>query len=148
MASTYRKIAECDYVAFSDKQIYIWIHRDNSITHSTISKKQFDIFWAADELYSFISENYPEIKVAAETRCIYAANSIIKRIFTKCQRRDKRSLFKVAKRYATPHLKNVFFNKKAGYSTRISCLATWAGYIPSKVLWTAIAYKKNLQRRV
>ena len=148
LASTYKIIAECDYVVFSNKEIYIWIQRENSITHSKISKKQLDIFWAADELYSFIMANYPEIKVAADTRCIIAAKSFIRRIFTKCERKDQPALFKVAKKYAAPHLKNVFFNKKADYSTKVACLTIWAGYIPSKVLWTARIYQKNLLRRV
>ena len=142
LASTYRKIAECDYVVFSDKQVYIWIQRENSITHSGISEKQMDIFWAADELYNFISKNYPEIKNAADTRCLRATIDFLYKVFSSCEQNEKHRFFKVARDFVYPHLKSVIKNKQVSFSIKAATLAIWVGYVPSKVLWALKSHKK------
>ena len=148
LASTYKKIAECDYVVFSDKQIYIWIQRENSITHSGISEKQMDIFWAADELYNFISKNYPEIKNAADVKTMMAIVGFNTRVFNYCNNSDKHMYFKASQNYAKRSLKSTLSNKNASLSTKIGSLAIWAGYIPSCILWKLRSCQKNVSRRV
>ena len=148
LASTYKKIAECEYVIFSDKQIYIWIQRDNSITHSGISEKQMDIFWAADELYNFIAERYPESKDAASVRCAMASIGFITRVFNSCKRQDRHKMYKVARDYVMPYVKSVVLNKKASKVVRTASLTIWAGYIPSCILWKLRSCQKKALRIV
>lgn len=148
LASTHKKIAECDYVAFSDKQIYIWIQRENSITHSGISEKQMDIFWAADEVFNFISENYPEIKNAADTRCVLSAMSFIGRAFEHCDNEDAKKYFYISQKYVKRHAKGALARSNSNRIIKIGGIAICAGYIPYRILWNIRRQHKKVKRRV
>lgn len=143
LASTYKKVSECDYVVFSNKEIYIWIQRDSSITHSGISEKQMDIFWAADELYNFIIKNYPEIKIAADTRCLMAADSFATKAFNYCDAKDRKKYFDVAKHYALPHINGAKRNTYFTYSMKIKCVCFKLGFLSYNVLWRLIKIKRG-----
>lgn len=147
LASTYKKIAECDYVAFSDKQIYIWIQRENSITHSGINEKQLDIFWAADHLNQFLSENFPGCQKAASARSIMATIGFFNRVFQSCDKEETKKYFRMAKDFASPHLKNTFTDSHASLQMKVACAAIWAGYYPTRLIWTMRIRQKRASGR-
>ena len=143
MANTYKVIAECNYVVFSDKQIYIWVQRESSITHSGINEKLLDIFWAADHLNQFLSENFPSCKIAASVRCTMAVSAFLTRVFQRCNKEDEKKYFRIAKSFALPHLKNAIKDKDTPVRLKFACIAISCGYYPSRFVWKA----RERQRR-
>lgn len=142
MANTYKVIAECEYVVFSDKPIYIWIQRENSIIHSEINEKSLDALWAAENLYRYLVNHFPNCKKAASVRCTMTVNVFLTGVFQYCNNKDKRKYFRIAKDFAVPHLKNTINDKLVTTRMKIACVAIWTGFLPSMIVWKA----KNLYR--
>ena len=147
LANLCKIIAECNYVVFSDKQIYIWVQREGSTTHNGINDKQFDIFWAANQFYGFIENNYPSCKNVASIRCIMVANSFLSRALACSNKSDQIKYFKIAKEFAKPHLKVALINRFSTFGIKVSCVAIWFGYLPYVVLWKIRQNQKKLAGR-
>ena len=134
LASTFKRVAECDYVAYSDKQIYAHVQRANSITHSEINEKCYDLFWAADEQFNFISEHFPNIENAAHTRCVVAACHFVTQLLS-CKSKDTKRHFQYAQSYLKKHLKYIIKDKSTPKYVIISGLTICMGYTASRILW-------------
>lgn len=143
LANTYKIIAECDYVVFSDKQIYIWVQRESSITHSGINEKQLDIFWATANLNQYIADHFPACQIAASVRCIKAVSVFLIRAFQCCNKEDEKKYFRIAKNFALPHLKNAIKDRDAPARLKIACIAICCGYYPSRFVWKARERQKR-----
>ena len=63
-------IDKCKSVAYNSKRMYYWIQRSGSITHTSLSERDFKLFDTLDKLIKFINTNYPNISEAAEGRYI------------------------------------------------------------------------------
>ncbi len=135
IATMYKLIGECREVAFSDKQIYIWVQREESITHSGINERQLDVFWALDELYDFMCKNYSVYKNAASYRYIIETKDFLSRVFNYCNEADRRKYFKIAREKALSHLREANKCWKASFRFKLVSLGIYAGYLPSKILF-------------
>ena len=135
IANMYKLIGECKEVAFSDKQIYIWVQREESITHSGINERQLDVFWALDELYDFVCKNYPVYKNAASYRYIIEANDFLSRVLNYCNEADRKKYFEIAREKALLHLREASKCKKANFRFKMASLGIYAGYFPYMILY-------------
>ena len=81
LAATCKIYGNISKSVFGGKTIYYWVQRQGGITHSEIDKKQYDLFWAADEQFNYISENFPGSESASRTRCVMASCDFVTRLF-------------------------------------------------------------------
>ena len=135
IATVYKLIDECEEVAFSDKQVYVWLQREGSITHAGINERQLDIFWALDELYDFMCKSYAAYKNAASYRYIMETIDFLSRVFNHCNEADKKKYFTIARKKALPHLKEASECWKASFRFKIASLGIYAGYFFYKMLF-------------
>lgn len=132
LATTYKIVAQCKEIAYSNKILGFWVMRDGSITRAKISEKQFDIFKAEEDLVKYYEEHYPKSVKAAYYRGMVAASGFMQRLFTYNDDNDnRRELFIIAKKRVKKYILPTFFNGKASINMRILCIAIWLGYVPT-----------------
>lgn len=144
LATTYKIISECDYIAFSDKPIYIWIQRENSITHRGIDERQFDIFTNVENMSQYYKDYFPNCKKAASAICIMAVIRFLTIVFQYCDKKEEKKYFRIARDFALPHFKNTFTDKKVLLRIKIACVAIWLGYCPAR----SVCIVRNQIRRM
>ena len=66
--TTYRVLASVNRIAYGQRQLYYYIHREDSIMTSSFSMKRFDVKDAIDNVCWFIQKKYPQIMAAAVSR--------------------------------------------------------------------------------
>lgn len=145
IATVYKLINECEEVVFSDKQVYVWVQREGSITHAGINERQFDILGALDELYDFMCKNYSAYKNAASYRYIMETKDFLSRVFNYCNEADRRKYFEIAREKALPHLREANECKNATFRFKLAGLGIYAGYLPYKVLFELRKVQRNLK---
>lgn len=134
LATTYKIIDECKFIAFSDKVLYFWVQRKGSILHGEFSNKQYDIFWAADMQLQYIMNKYPRITVAAKARYIIAGMAILDILFSQIIV-NKKQHFKRIRNYIKPYIWTVITKSNLKLHTKVACLVVWLGYFPSQIIW-------------
>lgn len=143
LATTYKLIAECHKIAFSNKILYFVIKRMGSITNSNFNEHQYDAFWAADNQLQYITENYPSAVVAAKVRCIMAGLTLLNMLISQeCD--DAKIQFKRIHTYMKPYIWTVIMRSKASLNIKLSSLAVWLGYTPCKAFWWIKGKIKNM----
>ena len=135
IATVYKLICECNKVTFSDKQIYFWVQRDGSITHSGINESQLDIFWALDALYDYICAYFVQYKNAADFRYLMDTVYFLSLVCSRCKREESIKYFKIARKRVIPHLKGANERKEATLRYKLASLCIYLGYYPYKVLF-------------
>ncbi len=135
IATLYKLIDAAGGAAFTDKQIYIWVQREGSITHSGISEKQLDVFWALEELYAFTAERYPGICDAASFRFALDTIGFLNNVFRYCEETDRRKYFALAREKVLPHLKAAYSRPEAIFRYKMAMLGIRAGCLPYKALY-------------
>lgn len=144
IATIHKLIDECGSVAFSDKLVYFWMQREGSITHSGISEKQLDLFWALDELYNYMYKNHFELRDAASYRYVMETVVFLFRVFHCCDAAERRKYFEFAREKARPHLKAAYRRKEASFQYKMAILGLYGGYFPYKVMLALRKLKKSL----
>lgn len=147
LATVYKILADCRTAAYGSRDIYIQVTRQGSIQHSGMNQSQLDIIIAAENLYNFIMDNYPELKSDASVRCIVAVNGLLDKVFTYCDAKNRRQYFSLAKNFAMPYIKDAFANKYSSSSNKLSCVAINMGYLSYKSFWKVKQLFKELLGR-
>lgn len=135
IAALYKLIDAAGGAAFTDRQIYIWVQREGSITHSGISERQLDVFWALEELYAFTAEHYPASCDAASLRFIADTIFFLKLVFRYCGEADSRKYFALAREKALPHIQAAIRRPEATLPQKLAMLGLRAGYLPYKAMY-------------
>lgn len=65
-------IEKAGRVAFSPRQMYYYLHRENSIMTSVFSKKHYDCIEAHEQNYTFICQKYPSLEKNARMRLYWS----------------------------------------------------------------------------
>lgn len=147
IATVYKLIGDCATVAFSDKQIYIWVQREGSITHSGINERQLDIFWALDELYNYTCNNFGEYKNAANFRYLMDTIYFLSLVYSRCNRVERIKYFKIARKNVLPHLKGAVERKEATFRFKMASLCIYLGYFPYKMLYELRKLQKAIVKK-
>ena len=142
VATTYKIISDCKRVAVSNKQIYYWIQRVDSIMHSKFSEKQYDGLLSASEQLEFVKKRFPEAVGAAEYR--YAAKCVELLAVSFLSGESHRE-FKRLRGYAAPFIRDVCHDPNAKRSIRLRLLSMRMGYFPAKfAFWVHEKAKQRL----
>lgn len=144
-AVTCRIVASSDNTAFSNKIIYYYFIREGTISHNIISEKQYDLFWASNEQLQYISREFPAVRRASECRCIHDAMWFLDNLFSYHSENEKIH-FQRARKFAKPYLLSGLVDKQATINMRISSIAIWMGYLPSKIFWKTKFLVKRIKR--
>ncbi len=144
MATVYKLMGECKSVAFSDKEVYIWIQREGSITHSGINEKQLDVFWALDGLYKYMNDKYPAYINAASFRYLSDTIYFLSLVFGRCEEKERKKYFGIAREKVIPHLKAANKCKEATLRYKLAAVCLSAGYFPYKCLNKLRSIQKQL----
>ncbi len=134
LATTCKIYGSSSKSVFGGKTIYYWVQRQGGITHSEIDKKQYDLFWSADEQLNYISENFPASESASHARCVMAACHFVTRLFSS-KSKNRKQHFKYARSYVKKHLKYIVRDRNTPKNIIISGLTIYMGYTASKILW-------------
>lgn len=78
--TTYKVIALCDSMAITQKRLYNYRIRPQSIMQSSFSAKHLDGVYGHIEKYEFLSKNYPDLAQIAESGIVYAADQCVLRM--------------------------------------------------------------------
>lgn len=141
IATVYRIIADCDYVAFSNKYCYIYYHRKSGVSRGKLDKSAYDIFWATDSFYNFIEANYPENIPAVSGLCARSGVHFALSAFYSSKGSDRRKYFKEGRDYALKYAKNAL--KEDGLQRKLTIISLCMGYYPFKIFWLVHKLKFN-----
>lgn len=92
VGTTYKLILECDSIACSNKKIYNYVIRDDSITTQIFGEKHLDLIEMTNQMCDDIVETFPEMKNDVLRRKIYANISTLNRILlskSECEEKKK-----------------------------------------------------------
>lgn len=146
MATTYRIVGECQRIVFSDRPTYFYVQRNSSIMHRKIDRKNYDIFWAAQEQLKYIQENYPSAVTAAESRCVLAAASFFDCLFQSTSQEEK-EYYRYARDFSKPYIRDVIVDKNVSKNIRIKSAVMMMGYWPTKLFWKLLGICKVFMSR-
>lgn len=73
----YQILSMCRQVVYCSKQNYYYFQNAQSITHRASETQSMDQWLAAEKMYQFVSQNYPEMINAAICRKFSAASSML-----------------------------------------------------------------------
>ena len=142
VATTYKIISDCKRVAVSNKQIYYWIQRVDSIMHSKFSEKQYDGLLSASEQLEFVKKRFPEAVGAVEYR--YAAKCV-ELLAVSFLSGDGHREYKRLKDYAAPLIMDVCRDPNAKRSIKLRLISMRIGYFPAKfAFWVHEKAKQRL----
>lgn len=147
IATVYKLICDCDTVTFSDKQVYIWVQREGSITHSGLNERQLDIFWALDELHNYVCKNFVQYKNAADFRYLMDTVYFLSLAYSRCERAERIKYFKIARKNVLPHIKGANERKEATLRYKVASLCIYFGYYPYKVLFELRKLQKAIIKK-
>ena len=141
----YKVFSDAELVVTSSLPMYYYRRREDSIIHEKFDKRHLVIIDHAEQQYSFIKENYPELIHGAGYRCAYVSTEIAPMIVSS---NDKES-FKIIQDELKKHKKDLLFNPKARPKYKIRGAALLMGFQTVKIE-TALenkikkAMKKNM----
>ena len=81
LSTIYKVIGTSKKIVFIQKAMYHYVQRKGSIRKSIWNDSVFDVVKASDELLSYISKYYPDIKKAAVQRYFFSANEVFTHAF-------------------------------------------------------------------
>lgn len=80
VGTTYKLIMKSNKIACSNKEIYYYVIRNNSITTCEFKEKHYDLIELTNKMCEEILNNYPEMEKATLRRKIYANISTLNRM--------------------------------------------------------------------
>lgn len=131
LATTYKMVSECDFIAVSNVAEYCYVQRQDSIMHRKLEKNDITAIKAAKEQLQFISQNYPEARDAAIYRLAFRAMEFIPRIIDESNMR----MFAYLQKTVKPYLWTLLRDKNVGNGAKIKIVLLCIGYGPTKFYW-------------
>lgn len=77
----YKLINQCEKLAISNKQLYYYRLRRDSITNSDFNLKKLGLIKVSEEMCNFITAQYPDLKKAAASKMIWALYSTLNQLY-------------------------------------------------------------------
>lgn len=115
-------IMQCEYIAYSNKSIYKYFIRGNSITTSSFSIKHLDYIEFADSSCEFIERKFPSLRSSCEYRKAFARFNILKKIVLAENRVEfKKEEDKLIKYFRSNFIR-LFFNNENSTKLRLSLI--------------------------
>ncbi len=121
--------SKCKKIAYDSSFGYYYIHRENSITTSEFSKRNYDVIYAYKKNYCLIEKNYPELLDIAKMRLCWAYFNVLDKIVKSNSNVDK-NIIKYLRGNIVFILKSKYFTK----SRKIAAIALRISYKLYKII--------------
>ncbi len=132
-ATTYLLIDKADSIAFVSKPIYKYMIRNNSITGQCFSPRKMDLITSTEEMCTYISKKYPELKNPAKRRLLYAYFSTLSQLAMSSQSYPAEQ--KKMMRFIRKNAMTVLLDKRAPMRDKAAILAAYIGFWFFKPVW-------------
>ena len=133
VAIMYKLISDSKKISVGNKKIYLYVQRNKSILHSAINEKHMNILTFTDEMFRYITDNYPNISQYADIRCCTSADDVIIRVLE--NEGSKKEYYYKAQKYLKSHIKNLYKCKEVSLHVKIDNFFILKGYYIAKIYW-------------
>lgn len=136
LATTYKLIAKAGKVAVTNRQMYYYFLRDDSIIGRSFNPRKLDLFWIADTMLQEFGTGEPELFRALKCRLV----SSYFNVFLQIAPGDfHEQLFW---QRIIPFRKEVLADRKARLKTRLACLLSFLGISAVRFIFHFINRRK------
>lgn len=136
--TTYKLMEKSNKIAIIPQMDYYYLQRENSIAQSGFNPKKMEGVKFMNELRQFITENYPELRKAAECRYFSTVCNILFLVKTRNEYPDEwLLLWNEVRKYR----KAVLFNREGRVKARIAAAISYMGYSAMKDIY--LIFQRN-----
>lgn len=121
-ATTYKLIMKCERIAYSNKSIYNYIVRKNSITSSEFSINKMDYIYMTDIECEDIIKKYPELIEECESRKVVARFSVLRQMLNTELTNEEKIKEKEIIEYLKKNYKKILNTKKTSKRIKLSLI--------------------------
>ncbi len=118
--TTYRLIMKCEKIAYSNKSIYNYIIRKNSITAARFTLKKMDYIYMTDMECNEIIKHYPDLIDVCESRMAVARFSVLRQMLNEKLKNDELVEENRIIEYLKVNYKKLMHNKSTSKKTKMS----------------------------
>lgn len=127
-----RVICQCSRIAVIKNKDYYYYQRKNSIRSNSFSMKKMEAVYHTEDLMDFITNRYPELKLAAECRYFSTVCNILFHIERKEYPEVCEQLWKEILKYR----KDMLFDRNGRKKARIGAMVSYGGYSIMRLIYT------------
>lgn len=138
LGTTYRVFFKCKNLVLSDKRMYMYRIRQDSIIRQDYSPKMMSVVPVTRQLYHDIAEKYPALEVAAASRA-FSANRMVYFSIPYSMREERLKVWEEMCKYR----KAIILDPKARKRERIAALLTYLGADLFHVLFSRVYRKQH-----
>lgn len=126
MGTTYKVFLQSTKIVFSSVEKYYYLQRNNSISNDKFNYKKLDYLEFAEEIYTYIEKNIPQIRNAAASRVISVSCNVLLQLPQQCTeyKELKRKLYGKIKSIR----KNLIFDKNVRKKNKVIILLSYIPY--------------------
>lgn len=127
-ATTYLYLDSVKYVGLDSVAKYNYYVRRMSIAQKPFDKSKMDLITATKEMYDYIIEKYPKMRLGAERRLMYAYLSTLRQIALSPETPDSVECLPIVWHYIKTHRADVLLNTNIPERDRKALISTRFGY--------------------
>ena len=133
LAVMYRIFGDCRFIAYGDKDIYLYRQREGAITHQAITKKHLYGVKAAQEEIDYCVAHYPDAVPAAIFRYCFKIMQYIPGLLEGAP--EDRKTFRYLQIKMKKYAKELLSDPHVTPGAKVKCAAILAGFEPTKRVW-------------
>lgn len=141
----YKILGQCRSLVYTDKPLYFYRQRSNSIVHTRVTPAHLYGLEAVKEQLDYIKRCYPNIIPAAEFRFAIVIFKWIPGI-TSRQVHDK-EMFAYLRGELMPYYHSIMHNPSVSRAMKVRTLAVKCGYYPTRIVFHALDILKRRKSR-
>lgn len=142
LGTTYKLFLKANRVVFGNAEKYYYVQRENSISNNKFNYRKMDYLYFAEEIYSYVNREIPQIKNAAASRVISVSCNIL------LQLSDKYEYLNLKKELYTKIVekrKNLLWDKNVRRKNKIIILIS---YFPFKIFMKMFNIISKYNKRI
>lgn len=132
IATTYRLMMQCEYIAVGYESKYNYIFHDNSIVNGAFKPAKFDLLEMTDSMALEVVKCYPELKEAVLRRQVYARFSTLNQMLETEEYENER---KKIIRFIKKNSRCVLQDKKIPKRDRVAIYILRISYRFYRIVW-------------
>lgn len=137
--TTYKLFDLCDTICYSNKKIYKYYKRQNSITNCKFNRKKLSLLEFSDEMARYLSK-YPELELAVEKKLIESRFSILRQVVD--SKPFDKEVYIECKKFIFDNKKYIFKNHKSNIRQKLAFLLLIFGKNVFKFSWKLYSFIK------
>ncbi len=141
IATTYKLMMQCKYIAVGYESKYNYIFHDNSIVNGAFKPEKFDLMEMTDKMAYDVTKWYPELKNAVLRRQVYSRFSTLNQMInTKGYDAERKEIIEFIRKNS----KCVFYNRKTPKRDKLAICMLRINYQFYKIAWNR--YRSKLMK--